>query len=449
MNISYISIYKTSLPVLVSLLMEYLIGFTDTAYLGRVGETELAASAIASTYYLIIYMIGFGFSIGAQILIAQYNGNRQYKEAGKILSQGTLFLLMLAIMIILITSIISPIILRSIIDSESVFQTVMLYLDWRIYGFLFSFTIIMFRAFYIGIIHTSALMLNSITMVAVNVILNYILIFGALGFPALGISGAAIASVISEAVAAIYFIIYTQKNASTCKYGIKWRFAIDCRVLKKILSVSVLMMLQNGLVFGSWFVFFITIEHFGERSLAITNVVRNISSFLFLFVQASASVVSSLVGNLIGKEKSTPFLYVCKKVMLSCYMIILPIIVLFALFPESILRIYSDNTALVFDAIPTLKVMLTSYLIAVPTFVFFSTVSGVGHAAASLLIAFVSLSIYIAYVGIISHFSSSVPLLWTSEHIYFLSVFILSIYHIHHWFTGINSQGKKIITNIP
>ena len=88
MNITYISIYKTSLPVLVSLLMEYLIGFTDTAYLGRVGETELAASAIAGTYYMIIYMIGFGFSIGAQILIAQYNGNQQYKEAGKILSQG-------------------------------------------------------------------------------------------------------------------------------------------------------------------------------------------------------------------------------------------------------------------------------------------------------------------------------------------------------------------------
>ena len=150
MNISYISIYKTSLPVLVSLLMEYLIGYTDTAYLGRGGETELAASAIASTYYLIIYMIGFGFSIGAQILIAQYNGNRQYKEAGKILSQGTLFLLIIAMTIILITSIISPIILKLIIDSESVFQTVMLYLDWRIYGFLFSFTIIMFRAFYIG-----------------------------------------------------------------------------------------------------------------------------------------------------------------------------------------------------------------------------------------------------------------------------------------------------------
>ena len=139
MNISYISIYKTSLPVLVSLLMEYLIGFTDTAYLGRVGETELAASAIASTYYLIIYMIGFGFSIGAQILIAQYNGNRQYKEAGKkFFPKEHCFLLIIAMIIILITSIISPIILKLIIDSETVFQTVMLYLDWRIYGFLFS-----------------------------------------------------------------------------------------------------------------------------------------------------------------------------------------------------------------------------------------------------------------------------------------------------------------------
>lgn len=444
MNITYTSIYKTSLPVLVSLLMEYLIGFTDTAYLGRVGETELAASAIAGTYYMIIYMIGFGFSIGAQILIAQCNGNRQYKEVGKILSQGILFLLIIAAMVILFSSIISPIILKTIIDSESVLQTVLQYLDWRIYGFFFSFTIIMFRAFYIGIIHTSALMLNSITMVAINIILNYILIFGALGIPAQGISGAAIASVISEAVAVIHFIIYTQKNINPCRYGFKKRITVDCTILKKILSISIWMMLQHGLVFGSWFVFFITIEHFGERSLAFTNIVRNISSFLFLFVQAFASVVSSLVGNLIGEDKSNSILYVCKKVIFLCYITILPIIILFVLFSSYILRIYSDNAALVFEAIPTLKVMLTSYLIAVPTFVFFSVVSGIGHAVASLSIAFISLVIYIMYVEAIGHFSSSVPLLWTSEHVYFSCVFILSLYHIHHWRMNLYQSRQKI-----
>lgn len=320
----------------------------------------------------------------------------------------------------------------------------MQYLDWRIYGFFFSFTIIMFRAFYIGIIHTSALMLNSITMVAINIILNYILIFGALGIPAQGISGAAIASVISEAVAVIHFIIYTQKNINPCRYGFKKRITVDCTILKKILSISIWMMLQHGLVFGSWFVFFITIEHFGERSLAITNIVRNISSFLFLFVQAFASVVSSLVGNLIGEDKSNSILYVCKKVIFLCYITILPIIILFVLFPSYILRIYSDNAALVFEAIPTLKVMLTSYLIAVPTFVFFSVVSGIGHAVASLSIAFISLFIYIMYVEAIGHFSSSVPLLWTSEHVYFSCVFILSLYHIHHWRMNLYQSRQKI-----
>lgn len=48
-----------------SLLMEHMIGLTDTAYLGRVGEVELGASALAGVYYLVIYMLGFGFSIGA------------------------------------------------------------------------------------------------------------------------------------------------------------------------------------------------------------------------------------------------------------------------------------------------------------------------------------------------------------------------------------------------
>ena len=64
--------------------MEQLIGMTDTAFLGRVGEVELGASAIAGVYYLAIFMMAFGFSIGAQILIARRNGEQQYQAIGPI-----------------------------------------------------------------------------------------------------------------------------------------------------------------------------------------------------------------------------------------------------------------------------------------------------------------------------------------------------------------------------
>ena len=60
-------IWKIAYPILISLIMEQLIGITDTAFLGRVGEVELGASAIAGVYYLAIFMIGFGFTVGSQI----------------------------------------------------------------------------------------------------------------------------------------------------------------------------------------------------------------------------------------------------------------------------------------------------------------------------------------------------------------------------------------------
>ena len=74
MQYSNKEILKITFPVMMSLLMEHLIGLTDTAYLGRVGEVELGASALAGVYYLVIYMLGFGFSVGAQVLIARRKG---------------------------------------------------------------------------------------------------------------------------------------------------------------------------------------------------------------------------------------------------------------------------------------------------------------------------------------------------------------------------------------
>lgn len=75
---TYKQIWTISYPILISLIMEQLIGMTDTAFLGRVGEIELGASAIAGVYYLAFHD-GSGFSIGAQILIAR----RKEKEATK------------------------------------------------------------------------------------------------------------------------------------------------------------------------------------------------------------------------------------------------------------------------------------------------------------------------------------------------------------------------------
>ena len=77
---SYRNIWRVAYPILISLVMEQMIGLTDTAFLGRVGEIELGASAIAIIYYMVIFMVGFGFSLGAQIIIGRRNGEGSFRE---------------------------------------------------------------------------------------------------------------------------------------------------------------------------------------------------------------------------------------------------------------------------------------------------------------------------------------------------------------------------------
>ena len=93
---------------MMSILMEQLINITDAVFLGHVGEVELGASAIAGIYYLAVYMLGFGFSIGLQVMIARRNGEQNYKATGKTFFQGLFFLSGLAVLLCLLIHAVSP-----------------------------------------------------------------------------------------------------------------------------------------------------------------------------------------------------------------------------------------------------------------------------------------------------------------------------------------------------
>lgn len=203
---TYKEIWLIAYPILISLLMEQMIGMTDTAFLGRVGEIELGASAIAGIFYIVMFMVAFGFSIGAQILIARRNGEQQYKEIGNLFYQGIYFQLGMAAVMFIVCYCFAPVILKRLVSSEHIYNAAMSYLNWRVFGFFFSFTAVMFRAFFLGTTQTKTLTLNSIVMVLSNIIFNYVLIFGKFGVPGLGIAGAAIGSSLAELVSLLSLI---------------------------------------------------------------------------------------------------------------------------------------------------------------------------------------------------------------------------------------------------
>lgn len=434
-------IWIISYPILISLVMEQMIGMTDTAFLGRVGEIELGASAIAGIYYMVIFMMAFGFSIGAQIMIARRNGERQYNEIGPIFYQGIYFLLALAVVMFALSMCFSPTILKNIVSSPNIYEASLSYINWRIYGFFFSFIMVMFRAFFVGTTQTKTLTLNSIIMVLSNVVFNYILIFGKFGFPKLGIAGAAIGSSLAELVSVLFFIIYTYKRIDCKKYALNKLPAFRLDTLKRILGVSFWTMIQNLLSMSTWLMFFLFVEHLGERALAVTNIIRNVSGIPFMIAMAFASTCGSLVSNLIGAGETDCVRGTIRQHVRIAYLFVLPLLIFFALFPNLILSIYTDIPSLREASVPSLWVLCSAYLFMVPSNVYFQSVSGTGNTRTALVMELCVLAVYVAYITyVILYLRVDVAMCWTSEHMYA----ILTLFLCHWYIKKGNWQKKKI-----
>lgn len=438
---SYKEIWIICYPILVSLLMEQLIGMTDTAFLGRVGEIELGASAIAGVYYMAIFMMAFGFSIGAQILIARRNGEQQYRQIGSIFYQGVYFLLVLAALLVGLSLYFSPQILSSILSSPRINAAAESYIQWRVLGFFFSFVMVMFRAFFVGTTQTKTLTLNSIVMVISNIAFNYVLIFGKLGFPALGIAGAAIGSSLAEMVSVIFFVLYTWRKVDCAKYGLNRLPRFQPTILKRILNISVWTMIQNVVSLSTWFMFFLFVEHLGERALAISNIIRNVSGIPFMITMAFAATCGSLVSNLIGRGDKAYVAVTIRQHIRIAYVCIVPLLLFFALFPNLILGIYTDMPDLRMASIPALWVLCSAYAFLVPSNIYFQAVSGTGNTRTALALELGVLAIYIAYTTyLILYLRVDVALCWTTEHIYAIFILLFSYLYIKRG----NWQKKQI-----
>ncbi|GBU07675.1 MATE family efflux transporter [Bacteroidales bacterium] len=428
---SYSGIWKVAYPIFLTLLVQNMIQVVATAFLGRVGEVELGASALAGIYYIVIFMLAFGFSTGSQILIGRRNGEGQYGKIGEIVVNGVLFLLSMALVLFLFTRFFSEPILSRLLSSEPVLEAALKYLDWRMYGLFFSSINVMFRAFYIGITRTKVLTVNALLMASVNIFLDYALIFGEFGCPEMGIAGAAIAAIASEFVSVLFFVGYTFYAVDFEKYGFRGITLTSFKVITNILSISLSLMFQYFLSLGTWFFFFLAIEHLGEKPLAISNIIRSLYMIVAIPIFSLSATANTLVSNAIGAGKQDEVLPLVWKISRLALFISMLFIVVILSFPEYVLSVYTDNTSLIKDSIPSLIVVMSVMPIIALRNVFFSSVSGTGNTKIALYIEIITLLIYVFYMWLVIR-KLQFPLhwCWTSEHVSGGLIFILSFVYL-------------------
>jgi len=424
-------IYKITYPIFLTLLAQNIINVTNTAFLGRVGEVELGASAIGGVFYFAIFMIGFGFSQGAQILIGRRNGEKNYSQIGPIFNNALIFNFLLSVVIFGISLNGVPFIMKHVVSSPQIYDATIAYLDWRIYGYFFAFISAIFRSFYVGITQTRILTTSAILMALTNIFFDYALIFGNFGMPKMGIEGAGISSVIAEVVTLVYVIIYTIYRADIKLFGLFQFKKVEFKTILLILELSVFIMFQYFIFISTWFVFFIFIEHMGERPLAVSNIGRSLYILLTIPAGALGTTVNTLVSNLIGagrKEEVLPFIMRLARISL---IIIFPFVLFALIYPELFARIYTDNPGLITASIPVIRIIAIANLFFAFSFIVFNGVSGTGNTRTAFTIEFFTLFFYIGYVYYTAIINPShVAVVWISEFVYWTFIGSLGYWYL-------------------
>ena len=149
-----------------------------------------------------------------------------------------------------------------------------------------------------------------------------------------------------------------------------------------------------------------------------------------MVVSAFGSTASTLTGNLLGAGEARLVGPTAARIVRMCYLLVAPVALLFALFPEWILRVYTDDPSLIGASTASLRVMLSSYVFTVPALVLFNVVSGAGNTRSALFLEFAALCVYSVYmVGIVIVHRADVAVCWTTEHVYAIALLVfVSIY---------------------
>ena len=420
-------IWKVAYPIIVGLMAQNLMVVIDTAFLGRLGEVTLGAAAIGGIFYLTLFMFGAGFSVGTQIMIGRRNGERKYRYIGRIFDHAMYMLLLLATGVFIFITFIAPGFLSWFMSSEDVLAESLIFLQHRRFGIFFGFLILGFHALYIGTTRTMILSISTMLMAIVNITLDYILIFGHFGFPAMGIAGAALATNIAELVTFSFFLIWSAKTNVFTQYRLLRLWRPHPRLYKPLFRLAFPVMFQYFFSFAAWFAFFLVIEQIGETALAASNITRSFYMLLMIPVWGLSSATNTLVSNTIGAGKSEEVIPLIWKIVLvgvaASVVLIIPTIA----FSSEIISFFTIEPYLIAATKPLLYVISLSLVAFSFGMIFFSGLSGTGKTMLALRIEIMSIGLYLVSAFILAiGFKAPAAWVWSAEIVYFSVMAILA-----------------------
>jgi MATE family multidrug resistance protein len=298
----YAEVWHIAYPAVLTMISHTVMTFIDAMMVGRLGPTELAAVGLSGTLTWGLFSFFNGLVNGVNTFVAQDYGAKRFDNIGRMTWQGVYFSLISGVILVFI-SIYDSELMRLLGPAEDVQRIGASYLGIRLWGGVFIVLYMCFSAFLRGIGDTRTPLKIVIFINVLNVIGDYVLIFGKFGFPRLETDGAAYATVGASAVGAIIFFLVFVSKKSDGRFSTRrtWRARSDLMV--RLSRVGLPIGLQWLLDMASFIVFSALIGRIGTIELAASTVGLRLMHLSFMPVFGVSIAATTLVGQYIGSKE--------------------------------------------------------------------------------------------------------------------------------------------------
>jgi putative MATE family efflux protein len=354
----YKKILRVALPAIAGLSSQMVVSLVDTAMVGRLDEATYALAAMGIGVLATWALISFFSSLatGIHVIVARKFGQSDYISCGITLNNSILIALVIGIIVAAVGVFFANPIAHLFAADPIVGDYASDYIFYRFIGIPFFLISVSYRGFFFGISKTKIFMISGVITNLLNVIFNYMLIYGELGFPRMGLAGAGLGSTFATVFDPMFYLFIILLPSYRKRYQNFKNLKIKTNIISAIFKISLPVSFQNVFILIGFLSFIAIIGLIGTVEQAATQAIISTLFISFLPCFGFGIAVQTLVGNNLGARKynlAKIYGFETAKVA-TVYTVILGII--FMSIPQYVLLIVTNNQSIIEMAKPALRV---------------------------------------------------------------------------------------------
>lgn len=382
-------LFSMSLPAIISMLIQSMYNVVDSIFVAHVGEEALTAVSLAFPIQILIISCFVGMGVGINSSIARRLGEGKREEAANVSEHGFVIAVILSVALAIIGVLISERFISLFTDNPLIISQGR---DYLVIVTLFCFGSIITQAAFATLQGSGEMikpMIGQIIGAVCNIILNPIMVFGLLGFPALGVAGSAIATVTGQIIGMIYMLIVVFKGKrNLLKLNFKI-FHFEGSIFKDIVVVGLPAAIMQGL--GSVLItgYNLILATFGMSAVAVFGVYFKLQSFIFMPIFGLGQGAMPIFGYNFGAKNEARFKQTLKVAVGAALGIMSIGTLLFWVFPEQILMPFNASDEMLAIGVHCLRSISIAFPLAGISIMISVSFQAIGKAYVSMISSFI------------------------------------------------------------